>query len=99
MDIDDNKSITENGVRGEGEFHEQLPSAREDVFADKSDGMPNGSSTVEELGCLKSTENLNDDEAVDSSVEEVKNESMEPLESYPATASKVGVLTCCQFNN
>ncbi|XP_019179064.1 PREDICTED: protein WVD2-like 5 isoform X2 [Ipomoea nil] len=87
MDIDDNKS-TENGVHCEGEFHEQLPSAGEDVFAEKSDGMPNGTSTTEELGCLKSTENLNDDEAVDSFVEEVKTESIVPPESYPATGSK-----------
>nr|GLL17307.1 protein WVD2-like 5 isoform X2 [Ipomoea trifida] len=87
MDIDDNKS-TENGVHCEGEFHEQLPSAGEDVFAEKSDVMPNGTSTTEELGCLKSTENLNDDEAVDSFVEEVKTESIVPLESYPATGSK-----------
>lgn len=97
MDIDDNKS-TENGVHCEGEFHEQLPSAGEDVFAEKSDGMPNGTSTTEELGCLKSTENLNDDEAVDSFVEEVKTESIVPPESYPATGSKVGVLTWCKFN-
>nr|GMC56760.1 protein WVD2-like 5 isoform X2 [Ipomoea batatas] len=87
MDIDDNKS-TENGVHCEGEFHEQLPSAGEDVFAEKSDGMPNGTSTTEELGCLKSTENLNDDQAADSFVEEFKTESIVPLESYPATVSK-----------
>ncbi|CAH9090392.1 unnamed protein product [Cuscuta epithymum] len=72
MDVDDNKSIAENGVDHEREFHQQLPSD-EDVFADKSDLIPNGRSTNEDLECdLKRTVNLNEDEALDSSVQDAK---------------------------
>ncbi|VFQ97774.1 unnamed protein product [Cuscuta campestris] len=94
MDVDDNKLAVENGMGSEAELH-QLPSDEEDVIGEKSDGIPNGHSTVEDLEShLKCKVNLNGDEALDSYIQDVKEISTVPLESNNASGSKESEVSC-----
>ncbi|XP_031126621.1 protein WVD2-like 5 isoform X1 [Ipomoea triloba] len=87
MDANNQIRISENGLGYENGLDKQLHAVGEDV--DQSDGMLNGSSTIEEVeGNFQNAINLNDDMAIDSSVQEVIHESTVPLESNSCAGSK-----------
>ncbi|XP_019154141.1 PREDICTED: protein WVD2-like 5 isoform X2 [Ipomoea nil] len=89
MDANDKKRIAENGLGCENGVDKQLHAVGEDIVVDQSDGVLNGSFTIEEAeGNFQNAVNLNDDIAIDSSVQEVIHESMVPLESNSCADSK-----------
>lgn len=95
MDVDDNKSVAENGMGSEAESHWQLHSDKNDVIGEKSDGITNGHSTVESLEShLKCTVNLNGDEAPDSYNQDVKQISTSLPESNSVSGSKESEVSC-----
>lgn len=89
-DTDTDIPVFENVVGCENGVQQELPTAGEKVIVDKSDGIPNGSTTIEEVqGNFDSAVILKDDEAVETSIQEVGDKTTMPLYSNGSAGSKV----------
>lgn len=100
MDANNQRPIAENGLGCENGLDKQLYAVGEDIVVDHSDGMLNGSSTIEEAeGNFQNAVNLNDDITIDSSVQEVIHESTVHLESNSCAGSKAKIWAFYFLNN
>lgn len=82
--------LFENVVGCENGVQQELPTAGEEVTVDKSDWIPNGSTAIEEVqGNFESALILKDDEAVETSIQEVGDKPTMPLYSNGSAGSKV----------
>nr|GLL37910.1 protein WVD2-like 5 isoform X2 [Ipomoea trifida] len=88
-DTDTNIPLFENVVGCENGVQQELPTAGEEVIVDKSDWIPNGSTAIEEVqGNFESALILKDDEAVETSIQEVGDKPTMPLYSNGSAGSK-----------
>ncbi|XP_019173980.1 PREDICTED: protein WVD2-like 5 isoform X3 [Ipomoea nil] len=88
-DTDTDIPLFENVVGCENGVRQELPTAGEEVTVDKSDWIPNGSTTIDEVqGDFESAVILKDDEAVETSIQEVGDKPTMPLYSNGSAGSK-----------
>ncbi|VFQ84763.1 unnamed protein product [Cuscuta campestris] len=89
MDTDNNTPLSLNVEACENGLLQQLQPAGEELAAHKSEGVPNGSPTIEEVQQnFSSSVILKEDEAVETSVEEVGDKSIVPPYSNGSVSCK-----------